>query len=38
VFLEGSSVSSLVSQYWPMAIIGMVTLIAAGWLFRRRVY
>jgi ABC-2 type transport system permease protein len=38
VFLEGSSVSSLVSQYWPMAMIGAVTLAAAGWLFRRRVY
>jgi ABC-2 type transport system permease protein len=38
VFLEGSSVSSLASQYWPMAMIGAVTLAAAGWLFRRRVY
>jgi ABC-2 type transport system permease protein len=38
VFLEGSSVSSLVSQYWPMAVIGVVTLTAAAWLFRRRVY
>jgi ABC-2 type transport system permease protein len=38
VFLEGSSVSSLASQYWPMAVIGVVTLTAAAWLFRRRVY
>ena len=38
VFLEGSSVSSLVPQYWPMAMIGVVTLVAAGWLFRRRGY
>jgi ABC-2 type transport system permease protein len=36
VFLEGSSLSSLVPQYWPMAMIGVVTLAAAGWLFRRR--
>jgi drug efflux transport system permease protein len=38
VFLEGSSMSSLASQYWPMAVIGVVTLAAAGWLFRKRVY
>jgi ABC-2 type transport system permease protein len=38
VFLEGSSVSSLASQYWPMAVTGVVTLAAAGWLFRRRAY
>jgi len=38
VFLEGSSMSSLASQYWPMAVIGAVTLAAAAWLFRRRAY
>jgi drug efflux transport system permease protein len=37
VFLEGSSMSSLASQYWPMAVIGVVNLAAAGWLFRKRV-
>ena len=37
VFLEGASLSSLVSQYWPMAAIGVVSLAAAGWLFRKRV-
>ena len=37
VFLEGASLPSLISQYWPMAAIGAVTLTAAGWLFRRRV-
>ena len=37
VFLEGASLQSLVSQLWPMAAIGAVTLTAAGWLFRRRV-
>ena len=36
VFLEGASLHSLTSQYWPMAVIGVVTLAAAGWLFRRR--
>ncbi len=29
--------SSLASQYWPMALIGAASLTAAGWLFRRRV-
>jgi ABC-2 type transport system permease protein len=38
VFLEGASVSSLLPQYWPMALIAAVNLAAAGWLFRRRVY
>lgn len=36
VFQEGASVSSLISQYWPMAAIGFASLAAAGWLFRRR--
>jgi ABC-2 type transport system permease protein len=38
VFLEGATAHSLLSQYWPMAIMGAVTLAAAGWLFRNRVY
>jgi ABC-2 type transport system permease protein len=37
VFLEGASLPSLASQYWPMALIGAASLTAAGWLFRRRV-
>ncbi len=37
VFLEGASMASLTAQYWPMAVIGVVTLAAASWLFRRRV-
>ena len=36
VFLEGATLSSLVPQMWPMAVIGVVTLSAAGWLFRSR--
>ena len=37
VFLEGSGFASLASQFWPMALIGVVTLTAASWLFRKRV-
>lgn len=37
VFLEGASLSSLTSQYWPLAVIGAITLTTAGWLFRKRV-
>ncbi|MGC8474866.1 MAG: ABC transporter permease [Acetobacteraceae bacterium] len=37
VFLEGSGIGALVPQYWPMAVIGVLTLAAAGWLFRKRV-
>jgi ABC-2 type transport system permease protein len=36
VFLEGDSYGLLFSQYWPMAIIAVVTLSCAGWLFRHR--
>ena len=36
VFLEGDSASLLIDQYWPMAIIALVTLATAGWLFRHR--
>lgn len=36
VFLEGDSYELLFNQYWPMAIIAIVTLSLAGWLFRSR--
>lgn len=36
VFLEGDSFSLLLPYYWPMAMIALVTLSAAGWLFRHR--
>jgi len=36
VFLEGDSFGLLYNQYWPMAIIAIVTLSLAGWLFRNR--
>jgi ABC-2 type transport system permease protein len=38
VFLQGDSFSLLWPQYWPMALIGLVNLAAAGWLFRHRLY
>jgi len=38
VFLEGSPLSLLWPQYWPMALIGAGTLTLAGQLFRRRLY
>lgn len=38
VFLEGDSYTLLFNQYWPMLIIGIVTLAFAGWLFRHRMY
>ncbi len=36
VFLEGNSYSVLFHYYWPMSLIGLVTLALAGWLFRHR--
>ena len=38
VFLEGNGFTLLFSQFWPMAIIGVVCLAFAGWLFRHRMY
>jgi ABC-2 type transport system permease protein len=38
VFLEGDSYALLFNQYWPMAVIGLSALTAAGWLFRHRMY
>ena len=38
VFLQGDSYALLLHQYWPMAIIGGVSLILAGWLARHRMY
>lgn len=36
VFLEGTPFHLLLDQFWPMAVIGAVTLTIAAWLFRRR--
>ena len=38
VFLQGDSYTLLMDQYWPMALIGLVSLILAGWRFRHRMY
>jgi len=37
-FLESSSFSLLINQFWPMAAIGIVNLSIASWLFRHRMY
>jgi ABC-2 type transport system permease protein len=36
VFLQGTPFLSLLDQFWPMALIGIVNLSVAGWLFRHR--
>lgn len=38
VFLEGASITLLLHQLWPMAVIAAVTLSAAAWLFRHRLF
>jgi ABC-2 type transport system permease protein len=38
IFLEGAGFDVLYNQLWPMAVIGVVTLMLAGWLFRHRMY
>jgi drug efflux transport system permease protein len=38
VFLEGAGFDVLTAQLWPMALIGMVGLTLASWLFRHRMY
>ena len=38
VFLKDASLELLWPQYWPMALIGLCSLVLAGVLFRRRIY
>jgi len=38
IFLEGLPIEVLFAQYWPLALIGIVTLSCASWLFRHRMY
>lgn len=38
VFMEAGSYDLLWPQFWPMAIIAVLTLMMAGWLFRHRMY
>jgi len=36
VLLEGGGFELLEAQMWPLGLIALVTLCAAGWLFRHR--
>jgi ABC-2 type transport system permease protein len=38
VFLQGTPFHLLLGQFWPMALIGVVNLALAGYLFRHRLY
>ncbi|HXU94010.1 MAG TPA: ABC transporter permease [Gallionella sp.] len=38
VFLEGLPFPLLIGQLWPLALIGIVALSVAAWLFRHRMY
>jgi ABC-2 type transport system permease protein len=38
VFLEDAPFHVLADQYWPMALIGIINLLIAGWLFRHRLH
>lgn len=37
-YLEGTPFKLVIDELWPMAIISLVTLSVAAWLFRRRMY
>ncbi len=36
VFLEGDGMANLWSQYWPLALIALLSMVSAAWLFRHR--
>jgi ABC-2 type transport system permease protein len=36
VYLEGAPLSGVVSDIWPLAIMALITLPTAAWLFRHR--
>ena len=38
VFMEGVGIELLWPQYWPMAIIALLSLVMSAWLFRHRMY
>ncbi|HKI69421.1 MAG TPA: ABC transporter permease [Verrucomicrobiae bacterium] len=38
IFLQGTPFHLLVDQFWPMALIGVINLALAGYLFRHRLY
>jgi ABC-2 type transport system permease protein len=37
-FLEGAGFGLLADLFWPMAVIGAVSMLLASWLFRHRMY
>lgn len=36
IFLEGDGMAALWPQYWPLVLIGLVSMVTATWLFRHR--
>ncbi len=36
VYLEGAGLGQLMPELWPLAVIGLLTLSAASWMFRNR--
>ncbi len=36
VFLQGAGAAQLAPQYWPLALLGVGSMLAAAWLFRHR--
>ena len=38
VFLQGTPFHLLLDQFWPMAALGLLNLLLAGYLFRHRLY
>jgi ABC-2 type transport system permease protein len=36
VYLEGTGLGDLIPELWPLAVIGVITLAAASWMFRNR--
>jgi len=36
IYLEGAGLGTLLPELWPLAVIGLVTLTAASWMFRNR--
>jgi len=36
VYLEGAGLGLLIPELWPLALMGLVTLSAASWMFRHR--
>lgn len=38
ILFEGLPAQMLLSQYWPLVVIGLVTLSFSAWLFRHRLY